>query len=80
MAEEFKLALFKEHFNITGNVHKRNNEVRSSKHCCSGKYMIIMYSGCVFVDLSIHHELHMRRIVLLSVTCLRCSTFDHIIS
>jgi len=79
MAEEFNLALFKEHFNITGNVHKRNNEARSSKYCCSGKYMIITYSGCVFVDLSIQHELHMRRIVLLSVTCLGCYTFVHII-
>ena len=56
----------KEHFNLTGNVRKRNKEARSSKHCCSGKYTKITYSGFVFLGLSIQHEVHMRRIVLLS--------------
>jgi len=80
MAQQFNLALFKEYFNITGNVHKRNNETLSSKHCCSGKDMIITYSGGAFVDLSIQREVYMRRILLLSVACLGCSTFVHIIS
>jgi hypothetical protein len=42
--------------------------------------MIITYSGCVFLGLSIQHEVHMRRIVLLSAACLGCSTFVHIVS
>jgi hypothetical protein len=39
---------------MTGNVRKRNNESRSTNHCCSGKEITITYSSCVFVDVRIH--------------------------
>jgi hypothetical protein len=36
----------------------------SCNHCCSGKAVSITYSECVFVDLGIHHAIHMHHIVI----------------
>ena len=41
----------------------RNIEVHSCNHSCTRKAIIITYSECVFVALSVHHAKHMRHIV-----------------
>ena len=45
----------------------RNIEARSCNRCWSGKAIIITYSECVPVALSIQHAKRMRRIILSSV-------------
>ena len=46
-------------FHIT---YKRNNEMHSCNHCCSGKAISMTYSECVFVALVIQHAMLMRHI------------------
>jgi hypothetical protein len=41
-----------------------NSEVRACNRCCSGKAVIITYSGGVFVALGIQHAVCMRDIVI----------------
>ena len=41
---------------------KRNIEVRSWNHYCSGNAVIIIYYECVFVALSIQHAFRMHRV------------------
>jgi hypothetical protein len=46
---------------------KRDNEVRSCKHCCSGKAMCYIMWVCIFVALGIEGELRMT--ITSSVAC-----------
>jgi hypothetical protein len=39
----------------------------SCKHCCHAKTKSITYSECVFVALSIEHEMHVRHIAICSL-------------
>jgi hypothetical protein len=48
---------------------KRNTEVLSRIHCCSGKAMSILYSESVSAALVTQHAMRMRRIILPSVAC-----------
>jgi len=59
---------------------KRNNEVRSSAHCCSRKAISMTNSECASVALGIQHAMRMRRIILSSAACLvlqNCPTSLH---
>ena len=63
----------------TGNVLV-NVTLRRCNHCCRAKTRSITYSECVSVASVIQHPNRMRRIVLLSVTCLAVvyfSTLSH---
>ena len=37
--------------------YKRNIGARSRNHCGHGKAIYIMYSGCLFVALDVHHAM-----------------------
>ena len=58
------------HFTRQAMYVQLNTEVRSCKHCHSGKAISIIYSDCVFLDLGIQHATHIRHIILSSVACL----------
>ena len=55
---------------------KRNIEVRSFNHCCSGKAIRITRGGCVFVALGIQRAVHLHHIVICGVSGL--TIFFHI--
>ena len=57
---------------------ERNNDERSSNHCCSGKAIRVTYSECVFVALVIQHAMRMRYIVNFGLSGF--TKFFHIIS
>ena len=57
-------------------MYKRNNEGLSHYYCCSGKTLIITYSGCVSVALVIQHAMRMHRIIFTSVASLAVPGFS----
>jgi hypothetical protein len=57
---------------------ERDIQVRSCKHCCSGKAISITYSECISVALNIQQEMHMRHIAICGLP--RSITFFHITS
>ena len=56
--------------------YKRRNVARPCSCFCSRKQTIITYSECVFIDLSIQHEIRMRHIILPPVACLALPYFS----
>jgi hypothetical protein len=50
-------------------VYIRCIEARLCNHCCSGKAIIVTFSGCAEVALIVQHAPHIHRIILLSVAC-----------
>jgi len=64
------------HFTRQAMYVQLNTEVRSCKHCHSGKAISIIYSDCVFLDLGIQHATHIRHIILSSVACLALQYFS----
>ena len=45
-------------------MYNENTEARSRNHCCSGKWISIAYSECVFVALGLQHAMRMCHIVI----------------
>ena len=55
---------------------KRNIEVRSCYHYCSGTTISITYSQCVFVALVIQHVMRMHHVIFESVACRAVQCFS----
>jgi len=59
-------------------MYKCNGEPRSRNECCRAKVISIKYSVCPSEALGIRQTKRMRRIILLSQTCLDLQYFSHI--
>jgi hypothetical protein len=69
--------------NKTGNARITQTEPHSCNHCCHGKAIITAYAECVAVTISIHHAMHIHRIVICNLPVstifspsLKCTTFE----